>query len=521
MAGDEGRAGFGYRRSPLPVTSRYGPDIRGLILALLLVQGSWFVHKLRKLVPALAAVALVAAGVAAAAPASAAPQTCGGTGSVTTTNGSLKDGATFLIQCPSGAWNGTLWLYSHGYVAPGASNPPVDAQDPVTAQWLLSQGFALAGSSYAGTGWAIQQALPDQIATKKTFSTDFGAPRQTIAWGDSLGGIITAGLIQDFPGQFSAALPLCGVLSGGEATWNLAVDSAFAFQKLLDPSVQVVNITGLPAANLGNAEAAAVAAQKTPQGQARLALVSALGDVPGWFTPLSAEPAPTDFAAQEQNQFLWQTEVDFPFGFDFRAELEGRAGGNPSFTVGVNFLQQLRLSPDFAEVVALYQAAGLNLNADLATLQHAKPITASPRAIGYLAQNVSFDGEIHIPVLSMHTIGDGLVAVENEQAYRAVVDRDGNGNLLRQTFISRAGHCAFTPAETVADIQVLLNRLHTGHWDSAALQPAALNASATALGASFNIFEAGGKIVPTAPAFQAFSPAPYPRPFDLLPPFFR
>jgi hypothetical protein len=482
------------------------------------------VHRIRKLVPALAAAALVTTGVGAAAPASAAPQTCGGSGSVTTTNGTLADGATFLIQCPSGKWNGGLWLYSHGYVVPGSANPATDAQDPVTASWLLSQGFALAGSSYATTGWAIQQALPDQIATKQAFSADFGAPKQTIAWGDSLGGIITAGLIQDFPGQFSAALPLCGVLSGGEATWNLGVDSAFAFQQLLDPSVQVVNITS-PASNLGNAEAAAATAQKTPQGQARLALVSALGDVPGWFTPLSPEPAASDFTAQEQNQFLWQTEVDFPFGFDFRAEMEARAGGNPSFTVGVNFAQQLRLSPDFAEVVALYKAAGLNLNADLATLQHARPIVASPKAIGYLARNVSFDGEISIPVLSMHTIGDGLVAVENEQAYRAVVDRDGNGDLLRQTFIDRAGHCAFTPAETVADIQVLLNRLQTGHWDSAALQPAALNASAAALGPAFNIFETAvnGKatVVPTAPAFQAFSPAPYPRPFDLLPPFFR
>jgi hypothetical protein len=479
------------------------------------------VRRLRKLALAVAAVALVAAGVGAAM--SASEHACGGSGSVTTTAGTLADGAKFKIQCPPGAWNGTLWLFSHGYVAPGAKNPASDAQDPVTASWLLGHGFALAGSSYT-TGWAVQQALRDQISTKQAFRATFGAPRKTIAWGDSLGGSITAGLIQDFPGRFSGALSLCGVLAGGEASWNLGVDAAFAFQKLLDPFVQVVNITD-PADNRASAEGAADAAQQTPQGQARLALVSALGDVPGWFTPLSAEPPASDFTAQEVNQFLWQTTAGIPFGFDYRAELEGRAGGNPSSTVGVNFTQQLRLSPDFAEVVALYKAAGLNLKADLATLQFAQPIVASPKASDYLARNVSFNGQIDIPVLSMHTIGDGLITVENEQAYRAAVDRDGNGDFLRQTFINRAGHCAFTPAETVADMKILLNRLHTGHWDDTALQPAALNASAAALGPSLNTFKASlnGKAatVPAGPAFQAFTPAPYQRPFDPLPQLFQ
>src|SRR5690348_16334152 len=224
----------------------------------------------------------------------AASQTCGGTGSVTTVNGNLADGAAFKIQCPAGTWNGTLFLYSHGYVVPGTNNPAQDVGDPVTGAWLLSNGFALAGSSYATTGWAIQQALPDQIATLDAFDQVFGAPARMVAWGHSLGGIITAGLIQKYPGRFTAALPMCGVLSGGVATWNTALDAAFAFQKLIHPSVQVVNITN-PGANLANAEAAAAKAQQTPQGRARLALVAALGDTPGWFTPLSPEPAPTDF----------------------------------------------------------------------------------------------------------------------------------------------------------------------------------------------------------------------------------
>jgi len=81
-----------------------------------------------------------------------------------------------------------------------------------------------------------------------------GTPKRTIAWGHSLGGMITAGLIQRYPDRFDAALPMCGVLSGGIATWNTALDSAFAFKTLLGaPGLQVANITD-PVGNLKLAE---------------------------------------------------------------------------------------------------------------------------------------------------------------------------------------------------------------------------------------------------------------------------
>jgi pimeloyl-ACP methyl ester carboxylesterase len=304
---------------------------------------------------------------------------CGGSGSPTTVNGTLADGATYMIECPAGAWNGTLYLYSHGYVSPGGSNPAQDVGDLVTHDWMLGHGYALAGSSYASTGWAIAQALPDQINTLNAFDSRYGQPKTTVAWGHSLGGIITAGLIQDYPQRFDAALPMCGVLSGGVATWNTALDAEFAFQKLIDPAVQIVGITN-PEANLEAAEAAGAQAQQTAQGRARLALVSALGDTPGWFSPGSAEPAASDYATQEANQFEWGSQVTFPFVFAFRAELEARAGGNPSWNTGVNYVADLAKSADFTEVRALYQAAGLSLAKDLLTLNSAPRVKASPSA---------------------------------------------------------------------------------------------------------------------------------------------
>jgi pimeloyl-ACP methyl ester carboxylesterase len=439
---------------------------------------------------------------------------CGSTGAVTTLNGSLSDGATYEIQCPAGQWNGTLYLYSHGYVVPGSANPAADAGDPVTASWMLGHGYALAGSSYASTGWAIQQALPDQVSTIGVFDRTYRTPSKTVAWGHSLGGIITAGLIQDYPKLFNAALPMCGVLSGGVGTWNTALDSEFAFQQLVDPSVQVVNITD-PTANLTAAETAAAGAQQTAQGRARLALAAALADTPGWFTPLSAEPAAGDFTAQEANQFAWDSQVTFPFVFDFRAELEGRAGGNPSWNTGVNYYTQLAKSADRTEVVALYKAAGLSLTGDLNKLNHAPRVSAKPSAVKYLSQNISFNGQIHIPVLTMHTTGDGLVVPENEQAYQQVVDRAGNGSKLAQIYVHRAGHCAFTPAETITAVQTLTQRMNTGHWSYAALSPGHLNAEAASLGSSYNIFTSGSSVVATAPEFTHFRPTVFLRPFDL------
>ena len=72
------------------------------------------------------AAGLVTGGLTASAAgaASAASSTCGGTGKVVTTNGTLADGSTYLLECPAGPWNGTLYLYSHGYVRPGDPNPP-------------------------------------------------------------------------------------------------------------------------------------------------------------------------------------------------------------------------------------------------------------------------------------------------------------------------------------------------------------------------------------------------------------
>jgi alpha-beta hydrolase superfamily lysophospholipase len=410
--------------------------------------------------------------------------------------GTFPDGATYIIHVP-GNWNGTLLLYSHGYTFPGTDNPADDFSGSASGSYLLAQGYALAGSSYATTGWALHEAFRDQIDVLDTFDSLVGKPNRTIAWGHSMGGIITAGLVQKFPHRFSGALPMCGVLAGAVGLWNEGLDEAFAFTTLLAPGagLELVNITDPTCAtgscpNLTIAQDLIAKAQATPEGRARTALAAALHDLPQGF---GLDP----FSVLQQEHFL--------FGFGLRAELEVRAGGNPSWNTGVDYVKQLKRSGHYAEVKALYAQAGLSLDADLDALNHAPRISADAAAVEYLSQNIIFNGDIDIPVLTLHTTGDEIVDVEQERAYATVVRKAGDNELLRQTFVNRAYHCNFTDAEMITALQALIHRLDTGSWPD--LDPKHLNDAASKLGPELNFFP---------PAFINYQPGPYLRPFDAL-----
>jgi dienelactone hydrolase len=460
---------------------------------------------------ALAVMAVLMLGACASSPSATTASSPSPSPSSTTTALTGAIGAAqYRIEVPA-AWNGTLFLYSHGYVAPGTINIATDSPARVISSWLLGQGYALAGSSYSSTGWALEDAFKDQIAVLDFFNQRFTKPKRVIAWGGSLGGIITAGLVQLYPDRFAGALPLCGVLAGGVATWNTGLDGAYAFKTLLAPAsqLQLVGITD-PQANIQLAAQIFNTASASPEGQARIALIAALGDLPGWFDPAGPQPAQTDYAAQQAAQARWESQVDFPFEFGYRAELEKRAGGNPSWNTGVDYAHQLAISPSAAEVAALYQSAGLDLSADLRALNSGTRIKADTNAVTYLDRFISFDGNLQVPVLTMHTEGDGLVVAQDETAYRDAVQAAGKLDLLRQLIVHRAGHCTFSAAETIMAIEAIVARVETGNWGGPALAPGTLNDGAASLGDSYQTV--GGFFI-SPPAFESYTPGAYPRPF--------
>ncbi|MFE1834599.1 alpha/beta hydrolase [Streptomyces sviceus] len=417
--------------------------------------------------------------------------------------GRLPSGATYLMDVPAG-WNGTVLLYSHGYTPPGVPNPARNAPDDTTKSLLLKEGYALIGSSYATTGWAVTEAVPDQLATLDTFTARFGRAGRTIAWGTSYGGLVTTALAERHASRLAGSLSMCGLVQGGVANWNSTLDPVFALKTLLAPG-SGIRLTGLPspaaAAQASDAMTAVLTeAQRTAEGRARIALAAALHNIPGWNDPSQPRPAPTDRDAQQSNQYQAVVGlVKFP-AFVWRQEAESRAGGNMSWNTGVDYHAMLRNSPYLKEVKELYAEAGLSLKSDLTALDKAPRTRADTNAVDWMSRTSSFTGRLTEPQLNIHTTGDALIPVQSESAYRRAATAAGSAPLLRQRYVDNAGHCTFSPGEQIAALHTLEDRIRSGRWLGS--DSAALNSRATAAD-------------PASPArYLPYSPAAYPRPYD-------
>ena len=138
--------------------------------------------------------------------------------------GSLADGATWIADVPA-SWNGTIILYSHGFGPLTAQ----DAPDPATQADLLGLGYALAGSSYSGPSWwALASAVKDQFASLAAVEKLTGRPRRTIAWGTSMGGLVSAEETQGSQGRIGGTLTTCGLVAGALSLNNYQLDGEYA-----------------------------------------------------------------------------------------------------------------------------------------------------------------------------------------------------------------------------------------------------------------------------------------------------
>jgi hypothetical protein len=449
-----------------------------------------------RLLAALASVGVVVGLVGAAGPAVAAT-------APSHVEGVLPDGSAYVIDVPAN-WNGTVLLYSHGYVPDGAPNPARNAPSDAVRSALLDAGYAQIGSSYPDTGWVLERALPAQLATLDLFRSRFGHPRRAVAWGTSLGGMITTGLAERYGHRFAGTLAMCGLQQGGVANWNNTLDPLFALRTLITPgsNTPLVRLPDQAAAfaSIGQLTAALDAAQATPAGRARIALAAALHNIPAWTDAAQPEPAPGDHDTAQLNQFAL-LHLTIYVGLSWRQEAEEHASGNMSWNTRVDYGRMLARSSVRAEVEALYRRAGLSLRGDLAALAAAPRISADPAAVGYMIRHISFGGRLTRPMLTIHTTGDPLVPVQVQHAYADAVDEANRSRLLRQAFVHRGGHCTFTTGEMLGALRALERRITTGRWPDTG--PAALNRLASELDPS------------ATPAYVDYRPAPYPRPFNL------
>jgi hypothetical protein len=433
-------------------------------------------------------VASVAALALPGAAASATAELSSSAAPGTQVTGTLANGTTWVAEFPA-AWNGTLLLYSHGFGPLVAQ----DAPDPATQAALLAAGYALAGSSYdpSGSQWALDTAVSDQFQTLRAVESTVlpHQPKQVIAVGTSMGGLVSALEAQQGRGKISGALSTCGIVAGGVNLNDFQLDGQYAIAQLLLPgqNVQLVGFADAGAA-LGTAAtltAAATQAQSTPAGRARLALAMAFLNVPAW-DATAAPPAPVpagDPAAQEAAQYSNEFGGAFSI-MDFielgRPAIDQADGGSASWDIGVDFARALQRSPYRGEVAALYKAAGLSLSGDLWNLTQHTSTKADPAALRSLVTTSVPTGRLEVPELTLHTLGDNLVPVQMESYYGRQVARAGSSSLLRQAQVASFGHCNFSSAELVAGVQAVSHRVATGHWDNVATTKS-LESAATAL----------------------------------------
>ncbi|MEV5750591.1 hypothetical protein AB0L00_22450 [Actinoallomurus sp. NPDC052308] len=433
-----------------------------------------------------AAVALGTTALTGAATAATAP-------APSHTTGTLADGATWIADVPA-PWNGTLLLFSHGYGPTVAQDAPSDEARSA----LLAEGYALAGSSYDphDSWWALNSAERDQFATLDAFTRAVARPARTLSVGESMGGLVNARIARDGAGRVAGALGLCGLVAGGVDLDDYQLDAEYAIASLLLPG-QEVKLTGFTDAQEAAATAqrltgAVTAAQATPQGRARIALAAAYLNQSDW-APGQNPPPAGDAAGQEAQQYAWLSQGLLAFIENGRWSIEQSAGGNTSGNAGIDYAALLRASEHAAEVRALYRRAGLDLRADLTALTRGARLTADPKARRALRETSTAGQRLAVPLLDLHTTSDQLVPVEQESAFAARVRAAGDGALLRQAYVARQGHCAFTTAEIVAGVHAIDHRVATGRWDRVA-EPASLQRAAESLnlgGAAFVTYRPG------------------------------
>lgn len=352
------------------------------------------------------------------------------------------NGAEYIIRVPEN-WGGTLMVYAHGYTQPGSA--PAAPGGISMEDYLLSKGYALAGSRYQTNGWAVKEGITDTLSLTNFFKAKVGTPDQVILWGFSMGSVIAFESAEKHSATYDGVISACAVGAGTPRTWDnaftfaLAYDVAFGWPKEWGTSDNVRDDL------VFNSEVFPVLLKQISDSN-NIGLFEFMRLVSG---------LPLDGFYSKQNMLF----TDMFFLTQARGELESRAGGPIVENTGhVYSLSQ-------AEMKYL-TSLGLKVDQLLDKMNDRTDITAPKNARNYVKHYAEYTGNIKIPVLTMHTVDDGLVLVNQEYEYRATVEAAGKESLLKQVYTNAVGHCEFSPAQLLASILAMEYWLTSGRAPS-------------------------------------------------------
>ena len=188
------------------------------------MSGSWRT----RIAGSLAAMSVIA-GLAAAP---AAPATIS-----TNHTGTTSDGGSWIADVPS-PWNGAVLLYSHGFGPLVAADAPTQrpSRRCSTADTRSSAPPTIRPAR--GGRWAARCATSSKRSTRSALVLP-SKPREVIAFGTSMGGLISALESERGHGRIDGALTTCGIVAGAIDLGNYQLDGEYAMAKLLAPAVPI------------------------------------------------------------------------------------------------------------------------------------------------------------------------------------------------------------------------------------------------------------------------------------------
>jgi pimeloyl-ACP methyl ester carboxylesterase len=428
-----------------------------------------------RLLPAVTVLALTAACSGASA---SSPKRVGDTSALShkdcgsSCSGTLA-GAAYKVELPT-TWNGTLLLWSHGYRVAQPAPPafaPVntaadDAPDAATASMLLSKGYALAGSSYASNGWAVQDGVAAGEQLHDWFLKNVGTPRRTYVWGASLGGLITELISEKHPEWVDGAAPECGAVAGTTENLDGALAIAYMVKTLIDPSLKISDYASNAEANAAfqQAQRSVIAAAQDVAGggTAKVVAISTLARLATQTATYDGHDAVSQISAKVED--ILNTMGFATFG---QQEFAQRVGGQGLDITGFDF--GAGATADDASTVKTY---GGDLPSYLAALKAGARPTVDPAAREKAKAQGETTGNVSHPTVTMHDEQDPLVPASNERVLGDRFYATKHLGSLTQLFTKPpatytkapygAGHCTFTASEQVGLVSTLDHWVLTG-----------------------------------------------------------
>ena len=209
-------------------------------------------NSIKKRLVALASAAALITGVTAVVPAQAADPACTTAAYVTTCLGATSDTAPYMF-ITTAAFNGTVLLWSHG-LRPNVDIPvgipgyggykvtntpePAPGGDKAIIGALLGAGYGIAGSGFSRQGVNVQQAVAANVELIDIFKKKNPTTKKVVAWGASLGTLITQTLAEKHPELIDSVALVCPATAPTDALISYFGDFMWGFKTFFDPTIK-------------------------------------------------------------------------------------------------------------------------------------------------------------------------------------------------------------------------------------------------------------------------------------------